>query len=66
MGLWQLLQDLGTRLLDVSDEEFADPRVKRARGPTWRVIVAEGNPRIAETMAAAGCEVHAYAAWRSV
>ena len=62
VGLWQLLQDLGIRLLDVSDEEFATLGCNVLAVRPGVVIVADGNPGIARAMAAAGCEVHAYAA----
>ena len=62
VGLWQLLGDLGIRLLEVTDEEFATLGCNVLAVRPGVVILAEGNPDIARVMAAAGCEVHTYAA----
>jgi len=62
VGLWQLLQELGIRLLEVSDEEFATLGCNVLTVRPGVVIVADGNPAIARAMAGAGCEVHTYAA----
>jgi len=62
VSLWELLGDLGVRLVAVPDEEFPTlgPNVLAVRPGV--VIVAEGNPRTAALLAAAGCEVHSYPA----
>ena len=62
VGLWQLLQDLGVRLLAVSDAEFATLGCNVLAVRPGVVIIAEGNPVIAASLAAAGCEVHTYPA----
>lgn len=62
VGLWQLLTDLGIRLLGVTDEEFPTLGCNVLAVRPGVVIVAGGNPAIASTMAAAGCEIHSYAA----
>ncbi len=61
-GLWELLVDLGVRLLAVPDDEFPTlgPNVLAVRPGV--VIVAAGNPRTAALLNTAGCEVHAYPA----
>ncbi len=61
-GLWELLGDFGIRLLEVTDDEFATLGCNVLAIRPGVVIVAEGNPTIARAMAAAGCEVHTYAA----
>lgn len=62
VGLWRLLGDLGVRLLPVSDEEFPTLGCNVLAVRPGVVILAEGNPAIAASLAAAGCEVHTYPA----
>jgi dimethylargininase len=62
VGLWQLLQEIGIRLLAVSDEEFPTLGCNVLAVRPGVVIVADGSPAIARAMVAAGCEVHAYPA----
>lgn len=62
VGLWHLLQELGIRLLSVPDDEFATLGCNVLAVRPGIVILAEGNPVIAAALAAAGCEVHTYAA----
>ena len=62
VGLWQLLGELGIRLVEVPDEEFPTLGCNVLAVRPGVVILAEGNPDIARVMAAAGCEVHTYAA----
>ncbi len=62
VGLWELLRELGMRLIDVPDEEFPTLGCNVLAVRPGVVIVAEGNPRTAAALAAAGCEVHTYAA----
>ena len=62
VGLWELLRDLGIRLLEVSDEEFPTLGCNVLAVRPGVVILAEGNPRIAADLARAGCEVHTYPA----
>jgi len=62
VGLWELLRDLGIRLLAVPDEEFGTLGCNVLAVRPGVVIVAEGNPAIRAAMAAAGCEVHTYPA----
>ncbi len=62
VGLWALLQELGIRLLEVSDDEFPTLGCNVLAVRPGVVIVADGNPAIAATLAAAGCEVHTYPA----
>ena len=62
VGLWQLLRDMGYRLIEV------DPREADTGGTNVLVvrpgvaIIAAGNPKIAAALAAAGVEVHTYPA----
>jgi N-dimethylarginine dimethylaminohydrolase len=62
VGLWRLLAELGIRLIEVPDEEFPTLGCNVLAVRPGVVIVAEGNPRTAAALAAAGCEVHAYPA----
>ncbi|MEX1170106.1 MAG: arginine deiminase family protein [Chloroflexota bacterium] len=62
VGLWQLLRDLGVRLLEVPDEEFATLGCNVLAVRPGVVILAEGNPRTTAALATAGCEVHTYPA----
>jgi N-dimethylarginine dimethylaminohydrolase len=62
VGLWQLLRDLDVRLIEVPDEEFATLGCNVLTVRPGVVILAEGNPRTAAALAAAGCEVHTYSA----
>jgi N-dimethylarginine dimethylaminohydrolase len=62
VGLWQLLVELGIRQIEVPDEEFPTLGCNVLAVRPGVVIVAEGNPRTAAGLAAAGCEVHAYPA----
>jgi N-dimethylarginine dimethylaminohydrolase len=62
VGLWELLGALGIRLIEVPDEEFPTLGCNVLAVRPGVVIVAEGNPRTASALAAAGCEVHAYPA----
>ena len=62
VGLWELLNDLDIRLIPVPDEEFPTLGCNILAVRPGVVIVAEGNPVTAAALAAAGCEVHTYAA----
>jgi N-dimethylarginine dimethylaminohydrolase len=62
VGLWQLLADLGTRLIPVPDEEFETLGCNVLAVRPGVLIVAEGNPVTTAALARAGCEVHTYPA----
>ena len=62
VGLWQLLGELGLRLIPVPDEEFPTLGCNVLAVRPGVVILAEGNPATAAALAAAGCEVHTYPA----
>jgi dimethylargininase len=62
VGLWQLLQDLRYRLLAVPEDEYPTLGCNVLAVRPGVVIAAEGNPRTAAAMAAAGVEVHIYPA----
>lgn len=62
VGLWQLLVDLGYRLIEVSDAEFPTLGCNVLVVRPGVVIVAEGNPEVARALARAGVEVHSYPA----
>jgi dimethylargininase len=62
VGLWELVRDLGIRLVDVPEEEFPTLGCNVLAVRPGVVILAEGNPRTAGALAAAGCEVHTYPA----
>jgi dimethylargininase len=62
VGLWQLLGELEIRLVEVPDDEFPTLGCNVLAVRPGVVILAEGNPRTAAALAAAGCEVHTYPA----
>jgi N-dimethylarginine dimethylaminohydrolase len=62
VGLWQLLGELGVRLIEVPEDEFATLGCNVLAVRPGVVIVAEGNRSVARSLAAAGCEVHSYPA----
>jgi len=62
VGLWQLLHDLGYRLIEVPDGEFDTLGCNVLVVRPGVVITAAGNPTVAAALARAGCEVHTYAA----
>ena len=62
VGLWELLGVLEIRLVEVPDDELATLGCNVLAVRPGVVILAEGNPRTAAALAAAGCEVHTYPA----
>lgn len=62
VGLWQLLGDLGIRIIEVPDDEFATLGCNVLVMRPGVAIVASGNPKTAVALTRAGCEVHTYAA----
>jgi N-dimethylarginine dimethylaminohydrolase len=62
VGLWQLLEELGIRVVDVPDEEYPTLGCNVLAVRPGVVIVADGNPQTRRALEAAGCEVHAYPA----
>jgi dimethylargininase len=62
VALWELLNELGVRLLEVPAEEFPTLGCNVLAVRPGVVILAEGNPVTARALAAAGCEVHTYPA----
>ena len=62
VGLWDLLRELGTRLIAVPDDEFPKLGCNVLAVRPGVVILAEGNPGTAAALVAAGCEVHTYPA----
>jgi N-dimethylarginine dimethylaminohydrolase len=62
VGLWELLTDLGIRMVEVPDEEFPTLGCNVLAVRPGVVILAEGNPRTAAALSAAGCVVHTFAA----
>ncbi|TAL05672.1 MAG: hypothetical protein EPO00_12520 [Chloroflexota bacterium] len=62
VGLWELLGDLGIRMVDVPEEEFGTLGCNVLAVRPGVVILAEGNPATARALAEAGCEVHTYPA----
>jgi dimethylargininase len=62
VGLWALLSELGIRLIEVPDEEFPTLGCNVLAVRPGVVMLAEGNPRTAAALAAAGCAVHTYPA----
>lgn len=62
VGLWTLLRDLGIRLLEVPESEFATLGCNVLAVRPGIVILADGNPLTSLALARAGCEVHVYPA----
>jgi N-dimethylarginine dimethylaminohydrolase len=62
VALWGLLGELGIRLIEVPDEEFATLGCNVLTVRPGVVVMAEGNPRTAAALAGVGCEVHSYPA----
>ena len=62
VALWELIGELGVRLLDIPAEEFSSLGSNVLAVRPGVVILAEGNPGTARALAAAGCEVHTYPA----
>jgi N-dimethylarginine dimethylaminohydrolase len=62
VGLWELLADLGVRLVEVPEEEFPTLGCNVLAVRPGVLVVAAGNPRTRAALEARGCEVHAYAA----
>jgi N-dimethylarginine dimethylaminohydrolase len=62
VGLWELLGELGIRLIEVPDGEFPTLGCNVLAVRPGVVILAEGNPRTSAALVAAGCEVHTYPA----
>ena len=62
VGLWQLLQDLRYRLVEVDEDEYPTLGCNVLAVRPGVVILAEGNPKVAGALAARGVEVHTYAA----
>jgi dimethylargininase len=62
VGLWQLLGDLGIRLISVPDDEFPTLGCNVLAVRPGVCVVADGNPATRRALEAAGCEVHAFSA----
>ena len=61
-GLHELTRALGIRLIEVPEAEYPTLGCNVLAVRPGVVILAEGNPVVARALAAAGCEVHTYAA----
>ena len=62
-GLYELLHDLGIRLLSVPAEEFPTLGCNVLAVRPGVVVIAAGNPETERLLRAAGCEVHVYDAF---
>ena len=62
VGLWQLLGDLGYRLIEVDEDEYPILGCNVLAVEPGVVILADGNPKVAAALAAQGVEVHTYPA----
>jgi dimethylargininase len=62
VGLWQLLQDLRYRLVEVEEDEYPTLGCNVLAVRPGVVVLAEGNPKVEAALAALGIEVHTYAA----
>ena len=61
-GLYELLRDLGIRLLHVPPDEFPTLGCNVLAVRPGVVVIAAGNPVTERLLRDAGCEVHSYAA----
>ncbi len=61
-GLYELLGDLGIRLVPVPPEEFLTLGCNVLAVRPGVVVMAEGNPVTQRALLDRGCEVHTYAA----
>jgi dimethylargininase len=59
MGLFELLADLGVRLVEVPEEEYPTLGCNVLAVRPGVVVVADGNRETRRRLEAAGCEVHA-------
>ena len=59
VGLWELLDKLGVRRVEVPEEEYRSLGCNVLAVRPGVVIVADGNPVTRRGLEAAGCEVHA-------
>ena len=62
VGLWELLQQLRYRLVEVEEDEYPTLGCNVLAVRPGVVILAEGNPKVAAALTARGVEVHTYAA----
>ncbi len=62
MGLWELVSDLGIRMIEVPEDEFPTLGCNVLAVRPGVLILAEGNPLTSAALAKAGCEVHTYPA----
>jgi N-dimethylarginine dimethylaminohydrolase len=62
VALWELLRELGIRLVEVPEAEFATLGCNVLAVRPRVVILAEGNPRTEAALVSTGCEVHTYPA----
>jgi N-dimethylarginine dimethylaminohydrolase len=58
VGLWQLLRELGVRLVEVPEDEYPTLGCNVLAVRPGVVVTAEGNPVTRRALEAAGCEVH--------
>jgi dimethylargininase len=59
LGLWELLRELGVRLVEVPEEEYPTLGCNVLAVRPGVVVVADGNPLTRRALEDAGCEVHA-------
>jgi dimethylargininase len=62
VGLWQLLREMGYRLIEVDDHEYLQLGCNVLVVGPGVAIIAAGNPKVAASLAAHGVEVHTYPA----
>jgi dimethylargininase len=62
VGLWQLLRDMGYRLIEVDEAEYLQLGCNVLVLRPGVAIIAAGNPKVAAALAGHGVEVHTYPA----
>lgn len=62
VGLWELLGDLGVRMIPVPPDEYATLACNVLAVSPGVVVMVEGNAQTERALRDAGCDVHTYAA----
>jgi N-dimethylarginine dimethylaminohydrolase len=62
VGLWELLQEMGIRMIEVPQEEFPTLGCNVLAVRPGVVVMADGNPVTRAALEATGCEVHTFEA----
>ena len=61
VALWELLRDLGIRMVEVPDEEYGTLACNVLAVRPGVAVMVRGNPRTEHALRDAGCDVHTFA-----